>query len=92
MSNSNQILVNLLNLTAQEVDSVNSVNDDNSLSYYVTLKKKPNSVCPICGNMDKLFKGYYKKKQIVSNDLFCSSGIYLRIPSYLPQTIRFLIR
>ena len=83
MSNSNQILVNLLNLTAQEVDSVNSVNDDNSLSYYVTLKKKPNSVCPICGNMDKLFKGYYKKKQIVSNDLFCSSGIYLRIPRYL---------
>ena len=62
MDHNDKLLISLLNLSYDSVESIHSTSDDsNHLSIFVTLARR-NMNCPFCGNVKLLSNGFYRRK------------------------------
>ena len=75
-----QLLLNPLNLSIQEVESVSSSRIDDKLSLTVSLKQPADHSCPICGSVRTLSRGYYSKRLFLAYDAFAGISVVIRVP------------
>lgn len=74
------LLLNLLNLSSNDVTAISSsnVNGVNHLS--VTLSHPSDPTCPVCGSSQMKSLGYYTKNIKLANDAFRNHLVSVRVP------------
>lgn len=81
IKNMERMLAALLNLKDNDIDSLETANDtDGTLIFFITLSREKEYVCPYCGCKHVKSNGFYKKKIILSNDIFRNSKAVLKVP------------
>ena len=80
LNHSDYLLLNLLNLRSDEIESLfsSNVNGVNILS--VTIKQPTDITCPYCGYSSTVSKGYYQKNIKLANDAFINTPVSVRVP------------
>ena len=80
LNHSDYLLLNLLNLRSDEIESLfsSNVNGVNNLS--VTIKQPTDITCPYCGYSSTVSKGYYQKNIKLANDAFINTPVSVRVP------------
>ena len=82
MDHTERILVSLLNLSPNSVESIHSSTDEsNHLSISVTLARRKMD-CPYCGNSALLSKDFYTRSVSVPNRAFEDISVSLKVPRY----------
>lgn len=78
----NKILVNLMNLSDEDIESINSFECDGKQTFNVKLSKSKLNACPYCGSVSNLSKGFYKKRITISDELFKTAYVYVKVRRY----------
>lgn len=82
MNNIDKIISSVLNLSSTDIDSIQSVYDnENQLSLFVRLKRKTHH-CPICDNKNIISNGYYKRTIKVPLSILNNAKIILKVRRY----------
>lgn len=82
MDHNDKLLISLLNLSYDSVESIHSTSDDsNHLSIFVTLARR-NMNCPFCGNVKLLSNGFYRRKISIPHRAFENVSVCLKVPRY----------
>ncbi len=82
MDHTEKILISLLNLSPNSVESIHSsTHESNHLSIFVTLARREMD-CPYCGNSALLSKGFYTRSVSVPNRAFEDISVSLKVPRY----------
>jgi len=76
------LLMNLLNLKPHEVESISSSSVNGQLTIFVTIAKPAQRVCPNCGCIRPVSKGFYSKEIRLSNDAFRNAKVIVKVPRY----------
>ena len=75
------LLLSLLNLHTQDIESIHScLNSENHLSIFLTLARKKKT-CPICGS-SSLSNGFYSKQLSIPHRAFSHSSVFIKVPRY----------
>ena len=81
--NMEHILAAHLNLNSSDVQSIESATDKDSHScIYVTLARNPRITCPHDASHHIQSNGYYTRRIMISDRLFESTDVYLKVPRY----------
>ena len=78
-----KILANLMNLSEEDIEDISGYENEGKRIFNVKLAKSELNVCPYCGSVTSLSKGFYKKRVTISDELFKSAYIYLSVRRYL---------
>lgn len=82
MDYTERILISLLNLTPNSIESIHSsVDESNHLSIFITLSRRKLK-CPYCGDSSPLSKGFYSRNISVPNRAFENVSVSLKVPRY----------
>lgn len=82
-SQTDLLLLNLLNLRSDEIQSIYSSNCEGIKSLSVTIAHPVDTSCPICGFSSTVSIGYYVKHVKLANDAFRDSLVSVRVPRRL---------
>lgn len=74
------LLLNLLNLKSDEIESLYSSNINGVNALSVTIKQPEDICCPYCGYSRTISKGYYPKHIKLANDAFINVTVTANIP------------
>jgi len=74
------VLMNLLSIKANDVEEIYSSNENSEKVFIVKLKKPKTRICPTCGCLRSVSKGFYKKEMLLSNEAFNGTRVILEIP------------
>ena len=81
--NMEHILAAHLNLNSSDVQSIESATDkDSHPCIYVTLARNPRITCPHDASHHIQSNGYYTRRIMISDRLFESTDVYLKVPRY----------
>ena len=82
MDHNDKLLISLLNLSYNSVESIHSTSDDsNHLSIFVTLARR-NMNCPFCGNDNLLSNGFYPRRVSIPHRAFDNVSVCLKVPRF----------
>ena len=81
-NNLNLLLISLFNLSNYEANRIFTINNDNTISFYVRLNRMI-KICPICGCLSIKSTEYYKRNIHLPNYSFKESCVYLEIHRYI---------
>lgn len=82
MDHNDKLLISLLNLSYDSVESIHSSTDEsNHLSIFVTLARRKMN-CPFCGNHSFLSNGFYPRKISIPHHAFENVSVCLKVPRY----------
>ena len=76
------LLMNLLNLNPKDVESLTSSSVDGEMTISVTLTKPDMRVCPKCGCVRGVSKGFYSKNIKLSSDAFRNTSVIVKVPRF----------
>lgn len=86
LNQSDYLLLNLLNLRSDEIESIRSSSIDGSNYLSVTIAQPSDYTCPICDCPDTVSKGYYSKHPKLANEAFRNVSITVKVPRrYCPS-------
>lgn len=80
MNTLDHLLLNLLNLTLDDIDDISSSLCNEGMTVHVTLKKPKIHSCPFCNSARIQSKGYYDKAIKLNNKAFENIIVKVRVP------------
>lgn len=81
MNKYKSLLAASLNVNAEEIKELNSLNDNGVLTIFITLYPK-DMLCPYCASSHCTSKGFYQRKLLLPNDTLRNTTLIHRVRRY----------